>query len=125
MRDLNAEIEELHRILQCGDLRKIKVLTAEEVARIYRVDHHTISRWMVSGKMHPLCFFFTPGRHYRFFELYIRRDMIDGGMTESECDLLIRKARTDVRDLMKQKNSRTSGFPNRERANAGQRETAA
>jgi excisionase family DNA binding protein len=125
MRDLQTEIKELHHTLRHGDLRGIKVLTMEEVARIFRVDHHTINRWVASGKIYERSFFFTPGRHYRFFEVYIRLAMVEGGMTESECDLYIRKARTDVRDLMKHKNSRTSGFPNRRRTESGQREAAA
>ena len=45
------------------------LLTPYEVARIFRVDPKTVTRWAKADKLHPV---FTLGGHRRYYESEIR-----------------------------------------------------
>lgn len=50
-----------------------ETLTPAEVARLFRVDPKTVTRWASSGKLRS---FKTPGGHRRFLEREVR-DLLD------------------------------------------------
>ena len=52
------------------------VLTAAELAEMYKVDPKTASRWGQSGRVPHIR---TPGNHFRFSRAYHRRQMEAGG----------------------------------------------
>lgn len=45
------------------------LLTPAEVARLFRVDPKTVSRWAIKGKLTSIV---TPGGHRRFYESEVR-----------------------------------------------------
>lgn len=54
-----------------------RLLTPEEVARLFRVDSRTVSRWAKQGLFPPGARLVTPGGHNRFWESKIREMMED------------------------------------------------
>lgn len=52
-------------------------LTPGEVARLFRVDPKTVTRWAADGK---LTSFRTPGGHRRFRESEVRAKMAEEGL---------------------------------------------
>lgn len=52
-----------------------KVLTPTEVARLFRVDPKTVTRWATDGK---LAGFRTPGGHRRFWQSDVQ-NLLNGG----------------------------------------------
>jgi excisionase family DNA binding protein len=57
-----------------------RLLTPGEVARLFRVDPKTVTRWAQAGRISSIR---TPGGHRRFWESDIRRLLeSDGGAPE-------------------------------------------
>lgn len=52
-----------------------KVMTPGEVARVFRVDPKTVSRWAAAGRLR---YFRTMGGHRRFYEADVRA-LVNGG----------------------------------------------
>lgn len=57
------------------DPREERLLTPGEVARIFRVDPKTVSRWAQAGKLTCIR---TPGGHYRFPESAVIPFLVNG-----------------------------------------------
>ncbi len=55
-----------------------RLLTPGEVARMFRVDPKTVTRWASAGRIGSIR---TPGGHRRFREADVRA-LLSGGMTE-------------------------------------------
>lgn len=53
-----------------------KLLTAGEVARLFRVSPKTVSRWAILGRLNGIE---TPGGRWRFFESEVRALMAGRG----------------------------------------------
>jgi excisionase family DNA binding protein len=54
------------------------LLTPAEVARMFRVDPKTVTRWAAAGKIESIR---TPGGHRRFSESHVRT-LLDGFLTQ-------------------------------------------
>lgn len=46
-----------------------RLMTPAEVARVFRVDPKTVTRWAAAGRLRSIK---TPGGHARFFEAEVR-----------------------------------------------------
>lgn len=53
-----------------AQVQEDKLLTPSEVARLFRVDPKTVTRWAHSGKLASIT---TPGGHKRFRESVVRK----------------------------------------------------
>lgn len=53
-----------------------KLLTPSEVARLFRVDPKTVTRWAAAGRIQSIK---TPGGHRRFKESEVR-ELLNGGI---------------------------------------------
>ena len=56
-----------------------RLLTAAEVADLFRVDPRTVTRWALSGRLESIR---TPGGHRRFSEKYVRELLRGDGAPE-------------------------------------------
>lgn len=56
-----------------------RLLTATEVADLFRVDPRTVTRWALSGRLESIR---TPGGHRRFSEKHVRA-LLRGEQEES------------------------------------------
>jgi len=59
---------EEHPIVQ--ERRNEPLLTPGEVARIFRVDPKTVTRWAAAGRIKSIC---TPGGHRRFYRSEVNK----------------------------------------------------
>lgn len=57
-----------------------RMLTASEVAELFRVDPRTVTRWALSGRLKSIR---TPGGHRRFSEHYVR-SLLRGEQDQSQ-----------------------------------------
>lgn len=57
-----------------------RLLTAAEVADLFRVDPRTVTRWALSGRLESIR---TPGGHRRFSEKYVRELLRGEGASEA------------------------------------------
>ena len=60
-----------------------QLLTSGEVARLFRVDPKTVSRWAAAGKVESIR---TPGGHRRYRETDIQRMLYGGEEVTPEPD---------------------------------------
>lgn len=58
-----------------------KLLTPTEVARLFRVDPKTVTRWAAAGRIEAIR---TPGGHRRFRESDVRALLTPGGAVSDE-----------------------------------------
>lgn len=58
-----------------------RVMTPGEVARLFRVDPKTVTRWIKEGRFPKGCFFRTPGGHHRFYRKQVEEMFINLGNT--------------------------------------------
>ena len=68
-----------------GEKMEERLLRSEEVARLFRVDPKTVSRWVAAGKIESIR---TPGGRHRFAESQVRKLMADRGMKSDVIDAL-------------------------------------
>lgn len=57
-----------------------KLMTPSEVAKLFRVDPKTVTRWAKDGKLSSIV---TPGGHKRFWRSYIIK-LLEGNTDEGE-----------------------------------------
>lgn len=88
----HPELQQLRIRLKQGELRGIAVLTVEEIAEIFGVNHVTVLRWEEKGLLPAESTFRTLGGHRRFFELYIKHIMVQLG---NETSLIEAQRRID------------------------------
>ena len=104
---MERQIRDLHVTLVDGDLRTIEVLTIEEVATLFQVNHTTVASWTKVNKIPRPAWFLTLGGHRRFFKVYILMLLEKSGVTDAAArESMIEAAKFAVAAHLKKANGR-------------------